>query len=116
MAKPGRPMRNRTARSFSQLRRFRHAINSDKVFGTHKGQKFGDEPRHALRVPVGISFFEYQVAPDNVSKVSKSLTEAGIAHVGPAGADPNVTDSWHGWALRAGSAGPSDHRAAEKSD
>jgi hypothetical protein len=32
----GRPERNRTARSFRQLRRFHHVINSDKVFGTHK--------------------------------------------------------------------------------
>src|ERR1700686_5104757 len=37
MARPGRPERNRAARSFRQLRRFHHAINSDKVFGTHKG-------------------------------------------------------------------------------
>src|SRR6266404_1406413 len=36
MARPGRPERNRTARSFRQLRRFHHVINSDKVFGTHK--------------------------------------------------------------------------------
>src|ERR1700733_15194274 len=35
MARPGRPERNRTARSFRQLRRFHHVINSDKVFGTH---------------------------------------------------------------------------------
>src|SRR5712672_126776 len=35
MARPGRPKRNRTARSFRQLRRFHHVINSDKVFGTH---------------------------------------------------------------------------------
>jgi hypothetical protein len=35
MASPGRPQRNRTARSFHQLRRFHHVINSDKVFGTH---------------------------------------------------------------------------------
>ena len=27
-----------TARSFRQLRRFHHLINSDKVFGTHRGQ------------------------------------------------------------------------------
>ena len=32
---PGRPERNRTARSFRQLRRFHHVINADKVFGTH---------------------------------------------------------------------------------
>src|SRR5438067_1540724 len=35
MARPGRPERNRAARSFCQLRRFHHVINSDKVFGTH---------------------------------------------------------------------------------
>src|SRR5260370_26580144 len=33
MARPARPGRNRTARSFHQLRRFHHVINSDKVFG-----------------------------------------------------------------------------------
>src|SRR3984957_19053904 len=37
MARPGRPERNRAARSFGQLRRFHHGINSDKVFGTHTG-------------------------------------------------------------------------------
>src|SRR3982074_3783483 len=37
MARPGRPERNRAARSFRQLRRFHHFINSDKVFGTHSG-------------------------------------------------------------------------------
>src|SRR5258708_38902863 len=36
MARPGRPERNRAARSFRQLRRFHHGINSNKVFGTHK--------------------------------------------------------------------------------
>jgi len=36
MARPGRPERNRAARSFRQLRRFHHGINSDKVFGTHR--------------------------------------------------------------------------------
>jgi feruloyl esterase len=35
MARPGRPERNKAARSFRQLRRFLHAINSNKVFGTH---------------------------------------------------------------------------------
>ncbi len=37
MARPGRPERNRTARSFRQLRRFHHVSNSDEVFGTHNG-------------------------------------------------------------------------------
>src|ERR1700738_866113 len=36
MASPRRPERNRAARSFRQLRRFHHVINSYKVFGTHK--------------------------------------------------------------------------------
>ena len=36
MANPGRPERNRAARSFRQLRQFHHVINSDKVFGTHR--------------------------------------------------------------------------------
>src|SRR5712672_2467975 len=36
MARPGRPERNRAARSFRQLMRFDHVINSDKVFGTHR--------------------------------------------------------------------------------
>src|ERR1700704_639182 len=35
MARPGRPERNRAARSFRQLRRFHHVINSDDVFGAH---------------------------------------------------------------------------------
>jgi predicted nuclease of restriction endonuclease-like (RecB) superfamily len=35
MARPVPPERNRRARSFRQLRRFHHGINSDKVFGTH---------------------------------------------------------------------------------
>src|SRR5437879_2075463 len=33
MARPAPPERNRAARSFRQLRRFHHVINSDKVFG-----------------------------------------------------------------------------------
>src|SRR6266404_7830168 len=36
MARPGRQERNRTARSFRQLTRFHHGINSDEVFGTHR--------------------------------------------------------------------------------
>src|SRR5229473_3184300 len=36
MARPGWPERNKAARSFRQLRRFHHVINSDKVFGTHR--------------------------------------------------------------------------------
>src|SRR5258708_23245192 len=36
MARPRRQERNRTARSFHQLRRFHHLINSDRVFGTRR--------------------------------------------------------------------------------
>src|SRR3984893_16005571 len=46
MARPGRQERNRTARSFRQLRRFHHVINSDKVFGTHSTRSGLD--RHRL--------------------------------------------------------------------
>src|SRR3982751_6353098 len=35
MATPKSPERNVVARSFLQLRRFRHLINADKVFSTH---------------------------------------------------------------------------------
>src|SRR6476620_1786007 len=40
MARLGRPERSRAARSFRQLMRFHHVINSDKVFGTHSPLKF----------------------------------------------------------------------------
>ena len=39
MARPRRPGRNRAARSFRQLRRFYHIINTDRVFGTHNDRK-----------------------------------------------------------------------------
>jgi hypothetical protein len=50
MARPGRPERNRTARSFRQLRRFHHVINSDKVFGTHSPEHFEMESRDPDRM------------------------------------------------------------------
>src|SRR5260370_34455068 len=42
MARVGRPERNRAARSFGQLRRFHHVINSDRVFGTHRRIDWAD--------------------------------------------------------------------------
>jgi hypothetical protein len=36
LARPRQPGRNTEARSFRQLKRFRHVINSDEVFGTHR--------------------------------------------------------------------------------
>jgi hypothetical protein len=44
MARPGRPERNREARSFRQLRRFHHVSNSDKVFGTHRPKSREETP------------------------------------------------------------------------
>jgi isoquinoline 1-oxidoreductase subunit beta len=52
MVRPARPERNRTARSFRQLRRFHHVINSDKVFGTHTRLNIAEPcstSRHAPR-------------------------------------------------------------------
>ena len=51
MARSGRPERNRAARSFRQLRRFYHIINTDRVFGTHNVVWFAlnhDRPLTAL--------------------------------------------------------------------
>ena len=49
MARPGWPERNRAARSFRQLRRFHHVINSDKVFGTHTAFKAYLAPLHRTK-------------------------------------------------------------------
>src|SRR2546429_6939678 len=80
MARPGRPERNRTARSFRQLRRFHHVINSDKVFGTHRvfGIVQGHMNRHlvidpktgALFVGVGSSG-NLGVEPDNKATIQR---------------------------------------------
>src|SRR5258708_27425144 len=51
MARPGWPERNRAVRSFRQLRRFHHVINSDKVFGTHSPQT---EPHFTCQTPCGL--------------------------------------------------------------
>src|SRR6202048_1851572 len=52
MAKPGRPERNRAARSFRQLRRFHHDINSNKVFGTPTHGTSHDNDLRAFRHPI----------------------------------------------------------------
>ena len=59
MARPGRPERNRAARSFRQLRRFDHVINSDKVFGTHKDRT----GKFALLKPYPICKFSGKLGP-----------------------------------------------------
>jgi hypothetical protein len=53
MARPGRPERNRAARSFRQLRRFHRGFNSDNVFGTHT-RRFSERyyGRFERRIPL----------------------------------------------------------------
>src|ERR1700722_3118452 len=50
MARRGRPERNRTARSFRQLRRFHHGINSDEDFGTHRWDEYFVRHNHPTYV------------------------------------------------------------------
>ena len=52
MARPGRPERNRVARSFRQLRRFRHVIKTDRVFGIHKLKMLSLEVGESLQTLV----------------------------------------------------------------
>jgi hypothetical protein len=67
MARPGRPERNRAARSFRQLKRFQNVINSDKVFGTHSHapslEQAQAEAEHAFkRIRDSLSEAEYDEA------------------------------------------------------
>src|SRR6266404_5491442 len=63
---PGRrPERNRTARSFSQLRRFHHVINSDNVFGTHRYCAKGDLDSRRMETPFGE---RYMITPTSVAR------------------------------------------------
>jgi hypothetical protein len=68
MARPGRPERNKTARSFRQLRRFHHGINSNKVFGTHRGFIV------AVGGGKGILTFRHRNYPFTVQGLSPGLT------------------------------------------
>src|SRR5258705_833483 len=85
MARPGRPERNRTARSFRQLRRFHHVINSDKVFGTHTG-------RHSVLIctsancassgRTGAREQEGKVAEESTAELLReNLTEYGLVRI-----------------------------------
>jgi len=60
---PGRPERNRTARSFRQLRRFHHVINSDKVFGTHNRISLSEQ----IRASMGELHRDVRFMPDQPS-------------------------------------------------
>src|ERR1700682_504379 len=64
MARPGRPERNRTARSFRQLSRFHHVINSDKVFGTHSVENplWGAPRIHGELLKLGFEIAQSSIA------------------------------------------------------
>jgi methyl-accepting chemotaxis protein len=77
MAKPGRPERNRAARSLRQLRRFHHVINSDKVFGTHRSaQGISTQIREASNLADQASAAA-QEARANVDRLRESSAAIG---------------------------------------
>src|SRR5258706_8121265 len=75
MARPGRPERNRGARSFRQLRRFHHIINSDKVFGTHS-QTLVSLTLASGEVPVMVALRLF--LPDSWISDRRRLERAGV--------------------------------------
>src|SRR4030088_907579 len=84
MARPGRPERNRAARSFGQLRRFHHGINSDTVFGTHTIQIFESGQEFELLfsdvvMPNGMSGVELAREARRLNKGIKVLLTSGYA-------------------------------------
>ncbi|KYK47288.1 hypothetical protein A1D31_31475 [Bradyrhizobium liaoningense] len=83
-----------------------------------KSEQFSDQRRNALRLSVGVAFFEQQVAPHDISQVRKSLTESGlVVYISPANAAPDVADPWHHWLLRVACERQGGyHRSAEKRD
>jgi hypothetical protein len=84
MARPGRPERNRAARSFRQLRRFHHVINSDEVFGTH----------NSVRAYVFRFALQTRTLLDAVGMVSKVpdlvIPTTAMRHNGSFGHGPNA--------------------------
>ena len=92
MARPGRPKRNRAARSFGQLRRLHHSINSDKVFGTHNNRRFTrltngfskKVENHAHSVALFAVYYNFvrihktlRTTPAMAAKVTERLWEIG---------------------------------------
>jgi site-specific DNA recombinase len=74
MARPERPERNRAARSFRQLRRFHHVINSNKVFGTHTGKiAIVEEEAELVR-----SIFRRYLVLGSVNELLRDLRERDI--------------------------------------
>ena len=73
MVRPRRLERNTAARSFRQLKRFRHVINSDEVFGTHNTfWNPGPAPARPLEV----------IAPAGFESYFIELAEASDPHRG----------------------------------
>jgi hypothetical protein len=70
MARSGRPVRNRVARSFRQLRQFHHLINPDEVFGTHKDSAVKLEILRTFFDPLGRQP-DPQRALDPIERASK---------------------------------------------
>jgi IS5 family transposase len=71
MARLVRPERNRTARSFRQLRRFHHVINSDKVFGTHR---LGDKLELLLAESLRVAHEAGAVRTNDLKRVTVDTT------------------------------------------
>jgi hypothetical protein len=69
MARPGRPERNRAARSFGQLRRFHHVINSIKVFGTHSQRRQYD----LVEVARQWGFADVEVIDDDLGRSASGM-------------------------------------------
>src|SRR6266550_3392387 len=95
MARPGRPERNRTARSFRQLRRFHHVFNSDKVFGTHRAtpqlmDKWQSDAKHKpvqeaahSRWFASVYLRKWRLPADNEALTGPLLCELAIARQDP---------------------------------
>src|SRR5260221_12804698 len=82
MARPGRPERNRVARSFRQLRRFRHVIKTDRVFGIHRAAN-QSHTRYALGAMQEVDADYTRISRETAERVGAQLktglTNAGIS-------------------------------------
>src|SRR6266403_319226 len=87
MARPGWPERNRAARSFRQLWRFDHVINSDKVFGTHRYECRGLGEAGAVRP------WQFGAFPRSLSRPASSRPLTDLRRRGSLAAAPVVLQS-----------------------
>src|SRR5258705_6954562 len=82
MARPGRPERNRAARSFRQLSRFHHVINTDKVFGTHSRSalEFAAYALHISRNPtLGPVWLNRHDDPESLEAAKNAFSHRKVA-------------------------------------